>query len=55
MKLYAEVVIYLLVLINMVILVMCGHLVMFHVYIQVRGITTFEYIIYNREKKIKET
>jgi hypothetical protein len=53
-KLISEVVIYILVIVNAVILVMCGHLILFHIYINIKGITTFEYIIFNREKKTKQ-
>jgi hypothetical protein len=33
---------------------MCGHLIAFHIYLFFRGITTFEHIVYKREKGLKD-
>ena len=39
--------------INIVVLIMDGHLVIFHIWLISKGITTFEHIMYNREKRDK--
>ncbi|CDW85477.1 dhhc zinc finger domain containing protein [Stylonychia lemnae] len=48
-----EIFIYVLMVFNLCVLLLSGHLISFHIWLHIKGITTFDHIVYNREKKQK--
>lgn len=49
-----QIVIYVLLAFNLISLILTTHLITFHIWLSFKGITTFEHIIYKREKREKE-
>ena len=45
---------YVLLAFNSFVLIMCGHLISFHIWLYYQGISTFDWIFYSREKKEKD-